>query len=141
MRSTLLVAGLLGLLAGWLALGPNSARTHVEIADPWVEEGRGPQAVLHVKITNTGVWGDRLLRISTRRAEKVSILDRQGKEGAGLWVPADSELVIGTGTPRIELIGLTKPLIANEALDLLFVFEQAGKMSVNVAVEKSPTRN
>ncbi len=119
-----------------LAAMPESVSSNIQIADPWVRETSEPHALLHVRIANTDRRADRLLRASTPIAKKVAIWDEQGKQNGGFRIPGRAEFVLGGDFPRIELIGLTGALHASGSFHLLLVFEQAGKMTVDVAVQQ-----
>ena len=93
------------------------------------------RTALHVTIGNTGDRADRLVRVATSIAKRVVICDQEGREVAGLTIPGSAEFVIGNGQPRIELVGLKRRLQAHERFILLLVFDQAGKVSVDVQVE------
>ncbi len=67
-------------------------------------------------------------------AEQVLIFDPVGNEGNGLLVPGSSELVISGGAPRIELSGLRTPLRPADTVNVLLVFQQAGKVVFNAVV-------
>ena len=131
MRYLIILVSLVGLLAA----APETVRKNIKIANPRVQETNGPRAVLHVTIANIQGRADRLLRASTPVAESVAIWDQLGKQGGGLRIPGRAEFVIGSDLPRIELVGLTKALSADASFHLLLVFEQAGKISVDVLVE------
>jgi copper(I)-binding protein len=136
MRYLVIVMGLL-----LLAAAPETVIKNIRIANPRVQETNGPRALLHVTIANIEGKADRLVRASTPVAAKVSIWNQLGKEGLGLTIPGRAEFVIGSDMPRIELIGLTRSLNAEASFHLLLVFEQAGKISVDVLVEPAPAAN
>jgi copper(I)-binding protein len=125
----------LGALASWLLVIHGGPHSVIAIADLRVREVAG-RAVVDGTISNRGIYGDRLVRLSSGLADKVSVLDDRGREADYLRVPADSELVLGGNAPHIEAIGLK--LKADELLPLLFVFERAGQVRVNARVEVMP---
>jgi copper(I)-binding protein len=133
MRYLIILVSLVGLLAA----APETVRNNIKIANPRVQETNGPRAVLHVTIANIEGRADRLVRASTPVAESVAIWDQLGKQGSGLRIPGRAEFVMGSDLPRIELIGLTKTLSADASFHLLLVFEQAGKISVDVLVKSA----
>ena len=133
MRYLIILVSLFGLLAA----APETVRNNIKIANPRVQETNGPRAVLHVTIANIEGRADRLVRASTPVAESVAIWDQLGKQGSGLRIPGRAEFVIGSDLPRIELIGLTKTLRADASFHLLLVFEQAGKIIVDVLVKSA----
>lgn len=136
MRSVLfLLALLLPLPAGSQATTRETIHKHIRIAKAWVRETDEWRTALHVTIGNTGDRADRLVRVATSIAKRVVISDQEGREAAGLTIPGSAEFVIGNGEPRIELVGLKRRLQAHERFTLLLVFDQAGKISVDVQVE------
>lgn len=141
----LLLLGVLGLLPvpGSRAAADETVQKHIRIVKPWVHETREWRTLLNVTIINTGDRADRLLRVVTRVAKRVEISNPEGKEGAGLTIPGSAEFVMGSSSnaPRIELVGLRKPLHAYERFDLLLVFAQAGEVRVAVLVERAPPRD
>ena len=80
------------------------------------------------------------MRVVTSIAKRVVISDQEGREADGLTIPGSAEFVIGNGDPRIELVGLKRRLQAHERFTLLLVFDQAGKVSVDVQVETDAPR-
>ena len=135
MRYTFLGIAIFGVLASWLVVAFGTARTNIEITDLWIGETAAARAVLHGTIVNRGVNGDHLLRLSFGVAERVAIFDLMGREVESLRIPADLELVLGVDTLHIEVVGLVRPIKAHESLPLLFVFQRAGKVTVNARVE------
>jgi copper(I)-binding protein len=132
---------LLLCLIALTAAAPEIQWMNIKVASPWVLETEGSRAVLHVTITNTAPKADRLVRASTLMAEKVAIWDQLGKQGRGLTIPGRAEFVLGVDVPRIELIGLSTILRPNSNFGLLLVFEQAGKVRIDVAVVQTPGAN
>jgi copper(I)-binding protein len=134
-RYGVLVVGLLGLVAGWLRLASGGNSTDMQVMDAWVHETAAPQAVLHLMIVSTGMNSDRLVRVSTELAKRVEIFNQLGQASQDLVIPADSQWVMGTDVPRIELVQLTRSLKAPDTFPILFVFERAGKLYGRVRVE------
>jgi copper(I)-binding protein len=128
---------LLGLLAAWVGLGPKKSTAHIQIEDAWVHETTEPRAVLHLRIKSTGMRGDQFVRASTELAERVVIINQQGKETIGLGVPAGSTWVMEVDVPRVELVGLTRALKAGDTFGIQLVFERAGKIGHVVRVTGS----
>jgi copper(I)-binding protein len=136
MRSILfLLALLLPLPAGTPAATGETVHKHIRVLKAWVHETSEWRTALHVTIANTGDRADRLVRVATSIAKRVVISDQEGREGAGLTIPGSAEFVIGNGAPRIELVGLKRRLQAQDRFNLLLVFDQAGKISIDVLVE------
>ncbi len=125
----------LALPTGAEAAARETVHKHIRVLKAWVRETSQWRTALHVTIANTGDRADRLVRVATSIAKRVVISDQEGKEGSGLTIPGSAEFVLGSGVPRIELVGLKKRLKARERFSLLLVFAQAGKVNVEVIVE------
>jgi len=122
------------LVGGAAAATRETVQRNIHILGPWVQATSASRVRLHLTIANTGVRADRLVRVATSLASKVSILDQEGREGGGLTIPGGAEFVIGGNVPGIELIGLRRTLAPAEKFNLLLVFERAGKVYVDVVV-------
>jgi copper(I)-binding protein len=129
-----LLSALLGLLAAWLGLGPKSSPAHIQIEDAWVHETTESRAVLHLRIKSTGARGDQFVRASAELAQRIVIINQQGKETRALGMPAGSTWVMEADSPRVELVGLTRALKAGDTFGIQLVFEWAGKIQHVVRV-------
>jgi copper(I)-binding protein len=134
-RYAVLALGLLGLVAGWLGIASGVSSSDIQIMDAWVHESTGPRVVLHLKIASSGRNSDRLVRISTELAKRAEIFNQSGEASKDLVIPADSQWVMGTDAPRIELVQLKRSLKSPATFPILFVFERAGKLYGQVRVE------
>jgi copper(I)-binding protein len=126
---------------GFIALGTGAlahAFKHkaITIVHPWVLETEQPEALLHLKIRNSGEAAERLLRASTPLASKASIVDPVGQDLKALSIPGRGELMLRSDGPHIVLSGLKKPLRAYGSFALTLVFEKAGAVDVEVSVEE-----
>ncbi len=130
----LIAASAISHPAGGAHAQQDAVQGRLRIAHAGVKMLGAGRALLTLTITNTGGKTDRLLRASTRVAEQVLIFDPVGNEGNGLLVPGSSELVISGGAPRIELSGLRTPLRPADTVNVLLVFQQAGKVVFNAVV-------
>ena len=74
-RCLLLLLFFLAPLMDRTVAAQETVQGYIKIVHPWVYETAGPQAVLHLTITNTGAKTDRLLRVATAVASKVTISD------------------------------------------------------------------
>jgi len=134
-RYAFAAGGIAAVAAAWLGVMAHSSRTDVQIEDAWVQETSEWRTVLHLKIVSTGRVADRIVRGSTPFAKRVAFIDQFGQPSKELLIPADSHWVLGSGTPRVELIGLTRPVKFPSSFALLLVFNNAGKMWRTVRVE------
>jgi copper(I)-binding protein len=90
---------------------------------------------LDLRIASSGIHSDRLVRISAELAKRVEIFDESGQASKDLVIPADSEWVLGTDAPRIELVQSKRTPKAPATFPILLVFERAGKLYSQVRVE------
>ena len=128
-----------GVLAGaWFAATAKISRSDILIEDAWVVETNAGRAVLHLRITSNGSIGDRLVRGSTELAEHVAFFNQLGQASDDIVIPADSNWAMGNGAPRVELLGLVRPLRSPGNFVVLLVFAGAGKVWQNVRVEAHP---
>jgi periplasmic copper chaperone A len=126
---------------GFIALGTGALAHEIKhkaitIVHPWVLETEQPEALLHLKIKNSGEATERLLRASTPLASKASIVDPVGQDLKALSIPGRGELMLRSDGPHIVLSGLKKPLRAYDSFALTLVFEKAGAVDVEVSVEE-----
>jgi copper(I)-binding protein len=134
-RCITVAMSLVGLLAAEANAQHETVRAPINIEHPSVMETSQQRAIVNLTIGNSGLRADRLLRAAASIAEDVVIFDQVGNEGNGLPIPGLSELILGAGTPRIELIGVTRALKSPDTFNLLLVFRDAGKIVVKVIVE------
>jgi len=141
-RFGFVVWGLAAVIAAWLGVMTNTSRGDIQIEDAWVQETNEWRATLHLKIVSTGKIADRIVRGSTQLAKRVAFVDQFGQPSKELFIPADSNWMIGDSAPRVELVGLTRPIKSPSSFYVLLVFSTAGKIWHNVRVEAaSPTSN
>jgi len=135
MRYALVAVSLFGLVGA--APVPDIVSRNIRITNPWVQETTGSSAVLHVVIANTERRADRLVRASTPLAAKVEIWNQLGKQSGGFSIPGGADFVIGEGFPRVALTGLSEAFRTQSRFHMLLVFEQAGKITIEVAVRNT----
>ena len=116
----------------------------LEISHPWARET--PHAAKvgagYLKVKNTGTEADRLVAVETDRAEKVEIHESINDNGVakmrqveGITIPAGAETALKPGGYHLMLINLKEPLAEGMRVPATLVFEKAGKVSVELAVE------
>jgi periplasmic copper chaperone A len=137
MRRLLFALGLAAPVAAGSATAHETKHNNLTIIHPWVHETEAPDAILHVKIKNTGGGGERLVRASSPLAAKVAVLDPDGKKTRGLSIAGRGEFSVQKGGAQIVLSGITKPLRAYDTFDVTLVFEKAGAIKVQVTVEEA----
>ena len=144
MRGTVAVLLLAVALAPLAASAHSHTKKGLEIVHPstpaTTEETTATTQVF-MKIKNRGA-GDRLLRASTPVAASVAFQEPAGvgaKEVAAILVGADNEVELDRKGPHLLLSGLKKRLNAYDSFTMTLVFEKAGSMVVEVAVEEAET--
>jgi len=136
------------LLATALLL-PLAARAQdtITVEAPWTRAaGQGGQGAGFVTIRNAGA-ADRLLSASTPAAGRTELhtMLRDGdimrmRQVEAIAVPANGAVTLAPGGLHIMLIGLTRPLAVGESVPLTLVFERAGTVTLNLAVQPAGAR-
>jgi len=135
----------IALLAALLLTGGAQAHSHklkaLEIVHPWCWETQAATKTVAVYMTvrNSARRPDRLVRASASIAEKTEL--RAGRDAAvkSLEAKAGDELILKRDGPHILLTGVKRRLGAYDAFVMTLVFERAGKIEVEVAVEEAST--
>ena len=144
----------IALLLLAVALAPPAASAHshkkkgLEIVHPWTPattEKTTATTQVFMKIKNRGA-ADRLLRASTPVAAGVALHEPVGadtgtaaKPVAAIVVGAGKDVELVRNGPHLLLSGVKKRLDAYDSFKLTLVFEKAGSMVVDVAVEEAET--
>lgn len=139
---------LLGSIALVALLSPNALAAGPAAATPTVERAwaraTAPGATMgaaYLVIDNRGRRADRLLSISTPRAESAQVhvtireLDQvRMRRVDPLHIAAGERLVLEPGGTHVMLMGLRSPLLAGEKLPLTLRFETGGDVKVEASV-------
>jgi len=121
------------ITAGTLTIGHAWARATVGTSRP---------GGAYFTITNKGAEADRLTGAESPVARRVE-LHRSGMEGGvmrmtrikAIEVPAGGKVALAPGGYHLMLLGLKRPLATGSKVPLTLVFEKAGPVAVEVAVE------
>ncbi len=148
LRSRLLVA----FAALSFALSPLAALAHeykigdLVIHHPWTRATApgAPVAGGYAEIHNMGAAPDRLLSATFEGASAVEIHEmkmegdvmKMGEVPGGLEIPAGGMAVLEPGGFHIMFMGLSRQLKEGEKIKGTLVFEKAGKIEVEFAVDK-----
>ncbi|MGQ4274450.1 copper chaperone PCu(A)C [Terrihabitans sp. B22-R8] len=145
-----------GLLAAALSFAfilavPFGASAHgfkkgdLEISHPWSRETPvdAKVGVGYLSIRNSGTSDDRLIAVETSAAAKVEIHQSTEVDGVakmrpipeGVSVPAGGSVVLEPGGYHLMLMGLKEGLAQGTDVPAVLVFEKAGRMDVEFAVE------
>lgn len=114
------------------------------IDHPWSRElpPNAPAGAAYFTLKNQGTAADRLLGVSTPRAQKSELHTHVHQNGLmkmqrvpAVEIPAKGEVAFQPGGNHVMLFGLKQPLKAGEQFPLTLEFEKAGKVEVQVKVE------
>ncbi len=104
----------------------------------------GDDAALQLTIVNEGDRADRLVRVTSPIARSATITGEARIPGhqiltAGYQAPLASTTPPGTDAVRIVLIGLRSPVSAGFSYPVVFAFEQAGELHLELPVDNPNT--
>lgn len=139
-----------------VALAPPAALAHshkkkgIEVVHPWthpLSDKAGGTTRVFMKIKNLSGVPERLVGASTPAAEKTELQETAGDGpsatsklvGAVVIDPGKEALLTRSG-PHLVLTGIRKRLDAYDTFKLTLVFEKAGRVVVDVAVEEADTK-
>ena len=141
-RRFMLAAALAGLIAS-PALAHDYKLGSLAIAHPWARATVGAVGGAYLSIENKGGAADRLIGASSPLAKTVEIHNHitdgeimRMRQVDGVDLPAGGKVELKPGGYHIMLMGLGKPLKEGERFPLTLQFEKAGKIEVEIAVDK-----
>jgi copper(I)-binding protein len=137
------------VLAALMAALASSAFAHefelgkLKIGHPWARATVAANGGAFLSVENTGTTPDKLLRASTDVAGTVE-LHTHIKEGdimrmrqvQAIDIPVNQKVTLAPGGFHIMLMGLKKKLVEGERFPLTLEFEKAGKITVEIAIDK-----
>jgi len=137
---------LIGLTLALSAAGAeNFSVGSIEVGNPWtrVTPRGAPVAVAYLTITNKGSAADRLIGGSTNVAARFEIHSMVTEDGVAKMRPVTGGLEIKPGsTVKLEpgalhamLVGLKQPIAPGAHVTGTLIFERAGKVAVEFAVQ------
>ena len=139
----------LALLALLLMASPAWAHDYklgaLEIGHPWARATppTAPTGGGYLSVKNTGTEPDRLVSASSPAAGAVQVHDmkmdgnvmRMRELDGPLEIKPGETVTLATGGMHLMMMGLKEPLKQGERVPLTLVFEKAGKIDVELAVE------
>jgi len=145
MKSFAILVGLAVALGATLASAENFSVGSIEVGNPWTRATpRGaPVAVVYMTITNKGSVADRLVGGSTAVAGRFEVHNMVTEDGVakmrpvtgGLEIKPGSTVTLEPGGLHAMLIGLKQPITQGGRVQGTLVFERAGKVDVEFAVQ------
>jgi periplasmic copper chaperone A len=133
---------LAGLLALWSISGI-AADAGLTVVNPWARPAaQGQVGVVYLTVTDTGA-PDRLVGVRTPVSDDAQLHESMQDNGvmkmrpvAGVPVAPGQPLVLAPGGYHIMLINLKQPLKQGDTVPVTLVFEKAGAVSANAAVQR-----
>jgi copper(I)-binding protein len=146
-RRTLL-AGLAALSFATPVLAHGYKAGEIEIGHPWSRAApAGVTGAGFLTLTNKGGTADRLLGARAEIARSVEIHNHvmdgdvmRMRPVAAIDIPPGAEVKLAPGGYHIMLIGLKQPLVKGTRVPLTLVFEKAGEVPVELAVDAAGAR-
>jgi len=145
MKRTGVLFGAAILLVAGAAAAEDFSVGSVEVGSPWARATPKGASVAgaYMTITNNGPAADRLVGGSTPAAGRFEIHSMVIEDGVakmrpvtgGLEIKAGATVALKPGSFHVMLIGLTQPLQEGARLKGTLVFEHAGKLDVEFAVQ------
>jgi periplasmic copper chaperone A len=128
------------LLVPAAAIAQHKDAIHIEA--PWARASAGMTGAAYLTVKNDGDAADKLLAVSTPAATKAE-LHSMSMEGnvmrmrpvLDIPVPAHGSVALKPGGLHIMLMNLREPLKQGETFPLTLMFEKAGNVSVQVAIQ------
>jgi copper(I)-binding protein len=135
----------LAVLCGATAMASDYKVSALEISQPWARATppSAPAGGGFLKITNTGSTPDRLVSASSPVADLVQVHEmkmdgsvmRMREVEKGLEIPAGGSVTLAPGGYHLMMMGLKAPFKQGASVPVTLVFEKAGKIDVELAVE------
>ena len=117
----------------------------LKIGHPWARATAptAPAGGGFLSVTNNGTVPDRLVSAQSTAAETVQIHEmkmdgdvmRMREVGQGLEIPPGATVTLASGGFHLMMMGLKGPLKQGTKVPLTLVFEKAGKIDVELAIE------
>jgi copper(I)-binding protein len=133
-----------GVFLGAALLAAGAAAGDLQIASPWSRAtAKGaPVGAGYLTIVNKGAAPDRLVSVATKAAASVEIHAMSMDNGVmtmralpdGLEIKPGETVTFKPGGYHLMLMGLAKPLVQGENIELTLTFAKAGPMSVTFPV-------
>ena len=147
-RHLILATALLPVAAAAQAHDTITELGALRIVNPWTRAaGQGMQGGGFLTIRNTGATPDKLLAASSPAAGRLE-LHTHMRDGdvmrmrpvADIPVPANGEVTLQPGGLHLMLIGLTQAMNAGQSVPVTLRFEQAGEVTIQLAVQAAGAR-
>jgi copper(I)-binding protein len=120
------------------------------VTQPWSRAmpPTAPTGAVYFVLRNPGDTPDRLIGVKTPRAEKAELHTHVHKGEVmsmeridSVEIPAGGEVTFKPGGSHVMLFKLSEPLVAGERFPLTLIFENAGEVAVDVAIQEQAPEN
>lgn len=119
----------------------------IQIVDPYARSSSptAKSGAAFLEIHNAGSQDDTLIAVQSDVAARVELhthkMDANGmmrmvQLEKGITIPAGDTHVMKRGGDHVMLMGLNRSLQNGDVIDVIFVFEKAGKMTVSIPVDQ-----
>lgn len=143
-----LLAALGAMSLSTAALAHSYKAGEIDIGHPWSRAApAGITGAGYLTLTNKGSTPDRLVGARAEIARTVEIHSNSMEGGVMRMRPVEAvevapgaEVKLAPGGLHIMLIGLKQPLVKGARVPLTLVFEKAGEVTVELAVEAAGAR-
>jgi hypothetical protein len=120
----------------------------LEIAHPWARATVGTTGGAFLEVNNRGTAPDQLVGASSPVAAKVELHETKTQDGvmrmqpvASIEIPPGGSAKLAPGSIHLMLIGLRQSLKEGVHFPMTLIFTKAGKIEVEVSVEKAGAMN
>jgi len=116
------------------------------VHQPWARAsiGQSKAGAAYLTVMNSGSESDKLIAAEGTVAKKVELHGHQMDDGVMKMRPVEAievapgePTVLKPGGLHVMLMGLKAPLVEGESFHLTLVFEKAGRIEVEVAIQKA----
>lgn len=146
MTRRLVLAAAAVFLAFTLPIAAEDKAAGIQIHDPYARAmgGIGKSGAVFFEIVNSAAVDDRLIDARAEVAQRVELhTHKEGADGVmqmlhvpeGFVVPAGGSHALARGGDHVMLLGLTQDLAQGDTFPLTLVFEKAGEVVVDVALD------
>lgn len=119
----------------------------ITVEHPWARPAVSGNGAAYFELMNAGGTADRLVSASTPVAAMAELhttmVDAKGvasmRPVQGVDIPAGGEAKLAAGGLHVMLMQLKQPLKEGQSFPLTLQFEHAGKVTVEVEVERKPS--
>ncbi len=117
----------------------------LSVGHPWARASAGaaPTGAAYLTVRNDGAEADRLVAVETPAAGRAELHTHLHENGVmkmrevegGIELPAGESVALAPGGLHVMLFGLAAPLEEGSRFPMTLVFEKAGRLEVEIAVE------